>query len=158
MFTKSAVNSSHKHFLHCANNVIITIEKQIKNENTLVIDTEEIFGRFIAESIAIAVLGSQLKSDIEINKIQNVAKQIENNSMSFKTSLKLFAMMLMPSVSFKLFSDEVQDFFKNVLNQEDFESNVRSGSILQMLMETESEILEHEEEITAQLFMFLSGR
>lgn len=134
------------------------LEEKYLREKPFLIQTKEIFGRFIAESIARAILGGSDKT-IEILQIINF---IDSDLTSFGGSVKLLLNSFMPKTfKFKIFRDEVEIFFKKTLIQEISSRSARgkteTNDLIQILVESLKEHEQEEEAISAQFLIFFVG-
>lgn len=122
-------------------------------ENSIVIDTKEIFGQFIAESIAQAVLGNDSKA----SEIHKVIKFIENDFTSLTASIKILLNSFVPKTfKMKLLRNEVQEFFKKNLTQEVREKTDKSN-LVQMIIQSTRESGHEAEAITEQFLIHFVG-
>lgn len=108
---------------------------------------------FVAESITTAVLGREVVD--ECFEVLKISKRIESDLKNFSASLKMLMTSLFSNrLKFKLFSDDVYNFFKKP--PKNFTENGNNNNI--KMLSNEDESLMDCDAISDHTFLFFNGR
>lgn len=145
-------------FLCSARTVLNQLECQNLKKKRIVIDTNEMIGKFIADSTLSTVLGLQTNHCDETHQI---IKYIETDLMNFGESIKIFLTPIIPKRFLpKVLRKEVVEFFDKKVSREIARRRLfgetNNTDVLQAFIDAApSTSIEF---ITAQIFTFFAGR
>lgn len=119
------------------------------------INTKEIFERFVSETVSTAVFGDISRAI----QLLHVVKYIENDSISLKGSIKSLMNSMIKRIYIKIFRQEIYDFFKKgempLINAT---LSKGDGNKKQTLSVKRGGSLETDDEIFDQFLIFFGGR
>jgi cytochrome P450 len=150
-------------FCCCAETILNDIECQNLKKKKIEIDTNEVFEKFIADSISSTVLGLQTNhSDDNFSETHQIVNYIESDFMNFMGSIKMFVTLLMPKRFFpSALREEVREYFYEKVSREierrKSNTNTNKKDILQTFIDATPKNEMHDELITAQIFTFFAG-
>lgn len=161
MYTKSSVKPMQQSLVGCANSFLVQLLQWNPNRKRFVIDSREVFGNFLAESISASILNDRSKA--KISEVFQVLKYIQRDLLTCNGSVKLLMFSLLPKiVRFQIFRQEVYDFFKKNLTQVIHERRLRTKTythdMIQLMIDATTEHVRlNDEAISAQFLIFFTG-
>jgi Cytochrome P450 len=156
----SLIEGNSRKFQSCSNNLLHSLDTQNRgNQKCFVINSKQVFGRFLSECIATIVLGG-IRSDNEVMRVHQVAECIEEDMHQLNESLRFLLSSFAPRlIKTKVFSKEVDEFFeqqiKRLCNAIVKTADTKRRDFIQLLTETSKE--EDASTISAHILMFFTG-
>lgn len=140
-------------FLCCAQNSLKVLENQHKTSDKIVVDADQMFGKFLADSISSSVFG------FTDDKTHETIKQIETDLMNFDDSIKKYLTSIIPQrfVS-KVLRSEINEYFKDKISREITRRKFQYGTNeVNTFIDAALSVSLNEEFVAAQIFTFFAG-
>ena len=146
------------------------LDKTVKRNGQVVIDTKDIFGRLAADTISKAILGFHGNSITDGNSnALSMAQNIHEDFSSFSGTMKMMIFIpfwptLFKIFGFKIFRNSIHDFFekhvKDEITKRESEKNTDYGDMIQQIInskQNKSCIDFNDEELVAAQFFVMLG-
>lgn len=157
-FQNMQIKKLTESFFNCSKISLIHFKNQNQQKDQIVIERDEIFRKFIANSIAVSIFGFHGSICAEVYQI---IKLIEEDFSQFEQSIKFTLASIIPNfLSVKVLREEVCRFFNdnisNVVSRQSV-NNTNAQNVLHAFAHEASKHSLHDKFVLSQIFTFFAG-